>query len=253
MVIPAYREGQRLPHYLRALTKALSEAHLACDVLVVDDGSGPEEVESLRRLFAEVSPGYPGLIPPLFLEKNRGKGGAVRAGFDRGHSHDWLGFVDADGSIPPAEVCRLLGMVAGGANKERALFASRVKMLGRRVERSAVRHLCGRLFAFLVGLKIALDIYDSQCGFKLIPRKAYFRIAPWLEENGFCFDVELLAALLAVKVTVEEVPIDWIDCPGSKVSLLRDSWRMIHGIIRIKNRSNAWTSSNANNSLPAKL
>jgi dolichyl-phosphate beta-glucosyltransferase len=242
MVIPAFRESERLPRYLRALTKALAETNFACDVLVVDDGSGPEEVASLRRLFAEVSPAYPGLIPPLFLETNRGKGAAVRAGFDRGKSYDWLGFVDADGSIPPAEVCRLLDMAATSANQEKALFASRVKMLGRRVERSALRHLSGRLFAFLVGLNIAPNIYDSQCGFKLMPSNAYFRIAPWLEENGFCFDVELLAALLALNVTVEEAPIDWIDCPGSKVSLLRDSWRMLQGIQRIQHRSTAWTS-----------
>ena len=165
MVIPAYRESQRLPRYLRALTKALSEAHFTCDVLVVDDDSGAEEVEAIRRLFAEVSPGYPGLLPPLFLETNRGKGGAIRAGFARGESYDWLGFLDADGAIPPMEVCRLLDMATGVANGERALFASRVKMLGRRVERSALRHYCGRLFASIVGLNISPDIYDSQCGF----------------------------------------------------------------------------------------
>ena len=109
-------------------------------------------------------------------------------------------------------------MAASGVNQERAIFASRVKMLGRRVERSALRHYCGRLFASLVGLNINPDIYDSQCGFKLVPSKAYFRIAPWLEENGFCFDVELSAALSAANAAVEEVPIDWIDCRGSKVS-----------------------------------
>jgi hypothetical protein len=53
--------------------------------------------------------------------------------------------------------------------------------------------------------------------------------------------VELLAGLLAARAPVIEVPIDWTDRPGSKVSLLRDTTRMFLGVRRIKERSTSWT------------
>ena len=81
----------------------------------------------------------------------------------------------------------------------------------------------------------------SQCGIKLIPAAVYRRIVAWLQEDGFCFDVELLAALLATRAPVHEVPIDWADRPGSKVSLFRDTARMFLGVRRIQTRSTSWT------------
>ena len=42
-------------------------------------------------------------------------------------------------------------------------------MRGKKLERSLMRHLTGRVFATLVGIMIDSEIYDSQCGFKLIP------------------------------------------------------------------------------------
>jgi dolichyl-phosphate beta-glucosyltransferase len=175
-------------------------------------------------------------LEPLFLDANRGKGGAVRAGWDTAMSeHDWVGFVDADGAISASEVCRLL-QLASSSPPDTAWFGSRVRMLGKTIERSALRHLSGRVFATLVGLSITPAVYDSQCGIKFVPTAAYRRVASWLREDGFCFDVELLAALLDAGIAVVEEPIDWRDQPESRVSFWRDAWRMFLGVRRIRAR-----------------
>ncbi|MDQ3625349.1 MAG: glycosyltransferase, partial [Verrucomicrobiota bacterium] len=233
LVIPAFRENDRLPPFLRELMVELERAGFGCDVLVVDDGSSPGEQRRLEEWVAALRSRYPRLLKPLFLPRNRGKGGAVRAGWEQLTTHEWVGFVDADGAIPVSEVCRLLRLALESPAPS-ALFATRVKMLGKSIERSELRHLLGRIFALLVDVTISPNVYDSQCGLKLIRSSVYQRIESRLHEDGFCFDVELLGALLATGAEVIEVPIDWKHQPGSKLSLLRESYRMFRGVLRIR-------------------
>jgi glycosyltransferase involved in cell wall biosynthesis len=240
-----------LPAYLHELLPALDAARFACDVLIVDDGSGPDEAGYLRDLTETLRPAHPRLLPPLCLDENRGKGGAVRAGWELAVDCDWVGFVDADGAVPVREVIRLLTFASIVAPPT-AIFGSRVRMLGRRVERSALRHWSGRFFAFLVALTVSSRVYDSQCGVKFLPAAALRHIAPWLREVGFCFDVEILAALETAGVRIEEVPIDWTDTPGSKVRLLRDTFRMALALLRISHRRRSWMSLKAPASPPIK-
>ena len=103
------------------------------------------------------------------LPKNMGKGAAVYAGWNLDSEAEWLGLLDADGSIPPYEVLRVLSLLQE-ENAPNGFFASRCKILGRTVHRSWLRHVCGRVFATLVATSTGIPVYDSQCGFKLIRR-----------------------------------------------------------------------------------
>jgi len=251
LVIPAFHESRRLPAYLRALLPGLERAHLDCEVLIVDDGSAPEEAGYIRDLAETLRAIFPRVREPLCLPRNRGKGGAVRAGWDLAEECDWVGFVDADGAVPVHEVIRLLTLATVRPART-AIFGSRVRMLGRRVERSTLRHLVGRFFALLVSFAVSSRVYDSQCGLKILPTSVLRRIEPWLRETGFCFDVEILAALETAGVAVEEVAIDWSDVPGTKVRLFRDTWRMAHALLRIARRRRTWMSSNVPTSRPTR-
>jgi dolichyl-phosphate beta-glucosyltransferase len=77
---------------------------------------------------------------------------------------------------------------------------------------------------------------------KIIPRDVWETLLPCLEQRGFAFDVELLAALIDSRVDVREVPIDWHEVPGGKVRLVRDSLRMLHSVLAIKQHrsSHVW-------------
>lgn len=239
LVIPAYRESARLPGFLDELIEVLTDTHPTINILIVDDGSGPDEQTAISdALKRHAGSAQPRLLAALMLKHNQGKGAAIRQGWSKGlgiQAVDWVGFVDADGAIPAREVRRLIELAAGRTDRP-VLFASRIRMLGKRIERSFTRHLSGRLFATLIGNTICEEVYDSQCGYKLLPAEAWQRIADSLHETGFAFDVELLAALRRHDATIEEVPIDWIDRPGSKVRLLRDGWRMLRAVRRIKRR-----------------
>ena len=241
LVIPAFEESHRLPSYLDSLATELERCPFKCGILVVDDGSSERERNAMLESIRPIINRHPILMEPILLPKNQGKGAAIMAGWADGTQATWLAFVDADGAISPTEVVRVLGLMVAEANPDKSIFASRIKMLGRTVDRSGKRHLSGRLFAHLTGVLIDPRVYDSQCGFKIISSKAFREIRGLLLEKRFTFDVELMAALLHKGALIEEVPIDWSDIPGSKISLVRDTFKMFFSLLRIRSHKATWT------------
>lgn len=242
LVVPCYNDSGRLAKFLPSLLQDLQDAPVETNLLVVDDGSLDVEKNAVSKLVSGLQRDFPLLHAPLFEVPNQGKGAAILQGWDAANQTEWLGFVDADGAIPGREVKRVLKFIASRANEnpKKAFFSSRVKMRGRKVERNLSRHVSGRIFATFVGMMIDGGIYDSQCGFKVIPAAVYPKIRPLFRERRFAFDVELLAALNHVGCPVEEVPIDWYDIPGSKVSLVRDSVKMFLAVRQIAERKRQW-------------
>ena len=233
LVVPCFNESGRIGAFLPNLCASMEQIG-GVDVLVVEDGSGASEQARMVELIAAWRQEHPCLKPPLLLPENLGKGGAVYSGWKQAQGETWLAFVDADGSCPAGEVARLIQHARQKGESPHAYFASRVKMLGRRVERLFKRHLLGRIYATLVSELLRIPVYDSQCGLKLIPRRAYEAIQDRLTVHGFAFDVDLLAALLDSGTPVEEFPIDWFEIPGGKIRLIRDSIRMAGDVWRIK-------------------
>lgn len=241
LVIPAYKESERLPLFLPELARAMDDIPGGVRICVVDDGSGDKDQAAVQRLCAELRSTHRSVGEPLLLPKNIGKGGAVRAGWNHADKDArLLAFADADGAVSAEEIGRVF-QIAQQTDYSTAVFGARIRMLGRTVERSGARHFSGRLFAAIVGTLVSHRVYDSQCGFKIVPQAAYRKIAPQLIENGFCFDVELLAALIANETPLLEVPVDWHDKSGSKVSLFRDGLDMATTAMRIRRRFKTWT------------
>jgi glycosyltransferase involved in cell wall biosynthesis len=221
IIIPCLNERSRFPGFARALARDCPGSL----IIGVDDGS----TEPLRH---EDAPDAILLAYP----HNRGKGAAVRHGWDWVTHHrpeiDWLAFADADGAVSAAEIRRLIALAADHPSDMTA--ASRVAMLGRQVIRNPMRHYIGRVFATLISLGLDLTVYDTQCGFKLVRRSAYLAVREHLHVDGFCFDAELMAHLLDRGFSVREVPVDWTEQGGSKVRLMRDGWRMLREIQTIR-------------------
>lgn len=235
LVIPCLRESRRIGLFLAELcleADSLGEV----SVCVIDDGSGLEEAARMRALVRDLQVHHHSLLPLLALPENIGKGGAVYEGWSTHQGELWLMFVDADGSVSAKEVARLIKLARQEKEYNRAYFASRVKMLGRLVERLLRRHLMGRIYATLVSELLHVPVYDSQCGCKLVPRVCFENVREQLSFMGFSFDVDLLMALREDGCEVVEVPVDWKEIPGGTIHLIRDSWRMFCDVMRLRKR-----------------
>lgn len=249
LIIPCYNDTSRLARFLPILCEVLTAAPLPVVLAVVDDGSSKKEQASLEALIEKTRQQFSFVQPVIYQSCNQGKGAAILKGWDAYPDAGWHGFLDADGSVSAEEVLRMIHLLAEHSDKNTSLFASRIKMRGRKIKRSKVRHYSGRIFASMVGAFIDESIYDSQCGFKIIPQVAYQKIRAYLHEKRFAFDVELLAALNHFGFPVEEVPIDWSDVTRSKVALLRDTFKMVGALFSIRLRMRTWMKKNDFNEL----
>lgn len=222
IVVPCFNEASRLP--VRTYLEFL-DTRDEVRFLFVDDGSTDGTHDLLRQLCE----GSSGRCDLLRLSENQGKAEAVRQGILQALDTDspLVGFWDADLAIPLAAISGLAD-VFEERPETLMVFGSRVRMLGRHVDRDPFRHYAGRLFATVVSLLLSAAVYDTQCGAKL------FRSCPTVRDlfqepfiTRWIFDVEILARL---KGTLEpeawshlgdlvyESPLpSWEDVSGSKV------------------------------------
>ena len=222
VVVPCYNEAARLDvQSYRSYLAAADETRL----LFVDDGSTDNTVQVLER----VRSGLEGKAEILRCSRNGGKAEAVRVGVSHALAHfeqDVIGYWDADLATPLESIDRFLAVLAERPATA-MVFGSRVKLLGRHVERRAVRHYLGRMFATVVSMTLRLPIYDTQCGAKLFrtsPQTCGVFRDPFLSK--WVFDVEIIARYLnlyrrdlkRLEHAIYEYPLEqWVDVAGSKV------------------------------------
>lgn len=222
VVLPAYNEATRLPRYLRAarpyLAGAFSDDY---EVLVVDDGSEDGLAAEVGRLGV----GWPQLTL-LHHEHNQGKGAALRTGMAAAQGEVLL-FADADGATPIEEEAKLRAEISRGAAL--AVGSRLLDSPGGAVSRSWRRDLPGRAFALLARSLFHLPVWDTQCGFKMFRREVVAPLLRVSRQDGYLFDLEVLAWASRLRYRIAEVPVRWRDVPGSKVRLCRDGWCMLRG------------------------
>jgi hypothetical protein len=79
-----------------------------------------------------------------------------------------------------------------------------------------------------------MNIRDTQCGAKVMKRHAVEKIHSSLRIADMAFDINLLYALKHAGFKVLEVPTEWTDKVGSKVTLFRTSLTMFLSAVRIR-------------------
>ena len=189
VVVPCYNEAGRLPvgEFLSFLD---GNQHIA--FCFVNDGS----LDTTRDVLAELRRRGPDeRVQVVNLERNRGKAEAVRAGVLHAlawRQFDYVGYLDADLATPLSELNHLLTYEPGPGRFE-VICGSRIRRLGARIERSAVRHVLGRVFATFASMVLQLPVYDTQCGAKLIRADLSARILDQPFVSRWLFDVEILA------------------------------------------------------------
>ena len=234
LVVPCFNEAARLEPgaFLDALT-----ARPWLSLHFVDDGSTDESATLLEALASRS-----GRATVLSLPVNQGKAAAVWAGVREVLSRpvDGVGYWDCDLATPFAELDALRAeAIRTGAF---LVMGSRVKLLGRQIDRRPLRHYVGRIFSTLASMAVRLPVYDTQCGAKLfrcndLAREVFAQrfVTRWV------FDVELLARIHGANAPAEarrvvEYPVHtWIDIDGSKVRM-RDGLRAAVDLWKISRR-----------------
>jgi len=241
LVVPCYNEAERLP---AGRFEAFAEQHGDVGFVFVNDGSR----DRTQTVIDELVSRKPSAFSALELDCNAGKGEAVRAGMlEAIRRHPvYAGFWDADLSTPLEEIPRFVELYRRMPDKI-MLAGSRVKMMGRQIERRAERHYAGRIFATGVSVVLDIQMYDTQCGAKLF--RCTRDLAALFEEelhSKWLFDVELVLRIRraaegeGIRSRIYEVPLNaWRDVAGSKIGYT-DFLMAVLDLIALRVRYRHW-------------
>ncbi len=224
VVVPAYREAERIGHTVRRLRAALAPVteHGGLEIVVVDDGSDDGTAGEARSGGADVV---------LIHERNRGKGASVRDGVlaARGRT---IAFTDADLSYPPEQIARLLQRVEEGWD---VVVGSRRHDDTTTVVRAGpLRELSSRVFNLLTASVLLGRYADTQCGIKAFRSDVARALFSRARLDGFAFDVELFSLVERYHLSLTEEPVTVANTRRSTVRVVQDAARMVRDLFRVR-------------------
>ncbi|MHC4449995.1 MAG: DUF2062 domain-containing protein [Planctomycetota bacterium] len=191
VILPTYNNA-------RTLADAVEAARAIAPVIVVNDGSTDETAAILRG------------IESITIEthaRNRGKGAALRSGFDRARRDGFTHAVtlDTDGQHPAAMAERLFedALVIGSRDLSSAGLGSRF----------------GRANSnFWTWLETGLRLPDTQSGMRCYPLERIAELR--LVTTGYDLEIEVLVKANWAGIPIRSVPVDVI-YPKDRVSHMR--------------------------------
>ena len=228
IIIPAYNEAHRLEASITALDKYLGSVQWSHELILVVEKSSDDTLELAQRLARGVRG-----MNVTGHDAQRGKGCAVRAGMLRARGEIAF-FMDADLSTPLQEMERFIARYSESprvdvlvGNRQHA----RSEIL---MQQHFLRRKMGQTFNAILRVIAGIRLADTQCGFKAFRRAAREAIFPLQKLDGFAFDVEVLLLAERLGFVTEDMPVQWCNAEGSKVRIIRDSWRMLLDAIRVR-------------------
>lgn len=157
----------------------LKTKRFVTEVLVIDDGSTDETKKVAQEAGAVV----------ISHKKNRGKGAAIRTGFQYAldNDFDYVVTIDGDGQHNPLEIPKLLDNVMN--NGHDVSIGYRV---GNATEMPMWRRVGKRVLDYTTSMGTGGFVTDSQCGFRAFNKKAVEALTPKLKGEAFSVESEQL-------------------------------------------------------------
>lgn len=191
IVIPVYNT----PHLKKNIKKIISVLpNVAYEIIVVNDGSKrfPKNLDTLPR------------VKVITHLSNKGKGQALRTGAAEAQG-SIIFFFDSDLDIPAELIKPYYEIIRGG--KEIDILIGSKRHNRSRVFYPWTRKLMSYVYQRMIKFLFGLEILDSQVGIKAFKKDVLKSILPFLKEEGFSIDIEILALAYKKGYSIQEAPV----------------------------------------------
>ena len=196
VVIPVYNEEKTIQEIVRRVQDAAVEVEK--EVIIVNDGSSDGTSRALN-LVADANEN----IVLIHQDRNRGKGAALRKGFEQA-TGDVILIQDADLEYDPRDYAILLDPILDG--RADVVYGSR--FLGGPHRVLFFWHYVGNKFLTLLSNMLNnLNLSDMEVGYKVFRRQILDRL--YLKSNRFGFEPEITAKIARLRPRIYEVPISY--------------------------------------------
>jgi dolichyl-phosphate beta-glucosyltransferase len=234
IVIPAFNEEKKIAHDVEIAAVFIDEESVPGEVIVVDDGSTDKTAEEARSV--EIPSAVERNV--IRLDKNRGKGYAVKRGIlvSRG---DVVLFADSGTCVPYSNALSQIERIRGG-ELDIAMASRRLKDTVIRKNRSLKRRLLSSFFRLVARIVTGVPhrFSDTQCGFKIYRGRVARELFAECKTTGFLFELEVLFRALKRGYRIEEFPVEWtcdLDTrlkPGSDAAKVLKEMFQVRSIIK---------------------
>ncbi|HXY27104.1 MAG TPA: bifunctional glycosyltransferase family 2/GtrA family protein [Acidimicrobiales bacterium] len=225
IVVPVYNEAAQLVERVTALRRFLDTSFPFRTLVTVVDNASTDDTAQVAAGLAATMPG----VAAMRLAR-KGRGYALREAWSTSAA-PVVAYMDVDLSTSLEALLPLVAPLLSGHRD--VMIGSRLTR-GAEVVRGPKRELISRAYNLILKLTLQGRFSDAQCGFKALRRDAAARLLPFVEDNAWFFDTELLVTAERLGLRIGEVPVRWVDDPDSRVDIvstarddLRGVWRML--------------------------
>jgi glycosyltransferase involved in cell wall biosynthesis len=225
VVIPVLNEEKDLPRSVAVLWDFFNE-HLPYQwqIVIADNGSTDKTLAVAQALSLQ----YP-RVTYIHLDL-RGRGRALRKAWLESKA-DVVSYMDVDLSTKLTAFPKLVqALVDEGYG---VAIGSRL-MRGSRVKRGLKREITSRTYNLLIKAMFLPSFHDAQCGFKAVRRDVVQDIVPFIKDQAWFFDTELLLLAQKKGYRIKEVPVEWVDDAGTTVEVAKTAWEDVKGLFRVR-------------------
>lgn len=227
VIIPVYNEEQDLAASVLRLDDFLAETFPYDYRIVIADNASTDGTLEIAERLAERHP----KLSVAHLDA-KGRGRALRQVWLASDA-DVVAYMDVDLSTDLKALLPLVAPLVSGHSD--VAIGSRLSHSSR-VVRGAKREFISRSYNLILRTALRASFSDAQCGFKAVRRDVAEQLLPLVQDNNWFFDTELLVLAERAGLRIHEVPVDWVDDPGSTVDIvataiedLKGVWRLLRG------------------------
>lgn len=197
IVVPVFNEEENIVGNIALLKLELSKHFGNYEIFLISDGS----TDKTSDIIATLENDHTKII---CFKDNRGKGAAIRAGFEQ-CSGDYILFIDGGMELHPKEIRIFMGLMS--------LYSADMVIGSKRHPQSVVfypwyRRFLSMIYQKLIRCLFSFNITDTQVGIKLFRGKLVREVLPYLKINHYGFDLEIISLAVALGYdNILEAPI----------------------------------------------
>jgi len=229
--LPIYNEEKILKNNVLKLLNYCNSQNFSFDwqIAIINNGSTDNSEKICQELFNK----YPQKIKIENI-KQSGKGRALKLYWQKSKA-DIVVYMDIDLAVSLNNISDLINPII----KENYDLVIGSRLLpDSKIKRSLIRELSSQSYIFLSKIILKHNFFDLQCGFKAIKVGIFKKISPYVKDNKWFFDTELIFFTKYFGYKIKEIPVDWeeekYDKRKTKVNIFKDSFDFLISLLRLK-------------------